>query len=171
MHTHTQNHRIAQVGKDLNDHQVQPQPNYPNSNPLLNPVPEYHTQLFFKNIQGWWINHLPGKSIPVLNHPFSKVFPDIQSNLPLVQLEAISTCPLICHQWEETKSKCIVTWQCQMIYYHFSFILFHSCSTRKSFSPLDTWLIINLPLLTVNLLYYYYYYYFYLLFKTREIFN
>ena len=26
---HLQNHRIAQVGKDLKDHQVQPQPNHP----------------------------------------------------------------------------------------------------------------------------------------------
>ena len=89
---------MAQVGKDLKDHQVQPQPNqfYPNSNnPLLNHDPEHDIQMVFKHIQGWWINHLPGDPILVLNNPFSKeVFSDIQRKLTLAQLEAISPCPV-----------------------------------------------------------------------------
>jgi len=37
------NHRITQVGKDLKDHQVQPQPNHTTltNNPTLNHVPEH----------------------------------------------------------------------------------------------------------------------------------
>jgi len=39
----------------------------------------------------------------VLSHPFCKeVFPDIQPKLTLAQLEAISPCPVTCHQGEET---------------------------------------------------------------------
>ena len=82
-------------------------PFYPKSNnPLLNRVPEHHIQMVFRCHQGWWFNHLPGEPIPVLNHPFSKeVFPDIQPKLSLVQLKAISPCPVTCHQWEESESK------------------------------------------------------------------
>jgi len=59
--------------------------------------------MVFKHIQGWWLNHLPGEPIPVLNSPFCKeVFPDIQPKLTLVQLEAISPHPVTRHQWEET---------------------------------------------------------------------
>ena len=33
--------------------------------------------MVFKHIQGWYLNHLPGEPIPVLNNPFCKeVFPD-----------------------------------------------------------------------------------------------
>ena len=64
--------------------------NYPNSNnPPLNHVPEHHIQTVFKHIQGWWINHIRGEPIPVLNNPFCKeVFPDIQHKLTLAQLKA-----------------------------------------------------------------------------------
>ena len=59
--------------------------------------------MVFKDIQGWWLNHLPGEPIPVLNNPFCKeVFPDIQTKLTLMQLEAVSPHPVTCHQWEET---------------------------------------------------------------------
>jgi len=56
-----------------------------------------------KHIQGWWLNHLPGEPILVLNNPFCKeVFPDIQPKLTLEQPEAISPCPVAYHQWEQT---------------------------------------------------------------------
>ena len=53
----SQNHRIAQVGKDLKDHRVQPQPDHSTltNNPLLNHVPEHHIQMVFKYMQGWWL--------------------------------------------------------------------------------------------------------------------
>ena len=59
--------------------------------------------MVFKHMQGWWLNHLPGEPVPVLNNPFCKeVFPNVQPKLTLVQLEAIFPCPVTCHQWEET---------------------------------------------------------------------
>ena len=59
--------------------------------------------MVFKHIQGWWLNHLPGEPILVLNNPLSKeVFPYIQPKLTLVQLKAISPRPVTCHQQEET---------------------------------------------------------------------
>jgi len=74
------NERIAQVAKDPQDHQVQPQPNRTTltNNPPLNHVPEHHTETVFKHIQGWWLNHLPGEPVPVFNNPFCKEgFPDV----------------------------------------------------------------------------------------------
>ena len=43
------NHTVAQVGKDLKDHQVRLQPNHTTltNNPLLNQVPEHHIQKVF----------------------------------------------------------------------------------------------------------------------------
>ncbi|KAK4810664.1 LOW QUALITY PROTEIN: hypothetical protein QYF61_007464 [Mycteria americana] len=41
--------------------------------------------------------------VPMLDNPFSEVkFPNIQSKPPLVQLEAISSCPITCYLGEET---------------------------------------------------------------------
>jgi len=46
-------------------------------------------------MQEWWLNHLPGEPIPVLNNPFCKgVFPNIQPKFTLVQFEAISPRPV-----------------------------------------------------------------------------
>ena len=51
--------------------------------------------MVFKHIQGWWLNHLPGESIPVLNHSFCKgSFSHTQPKAPLEQLEAISPHPV-----------------------------------------------------------------------------
>ena len=52
--------RIAQVGKDLKDHQVQPQPNHTTLTLTILHGPEHHIQTVFIHIQGWWLNHLPG---------------------------------------------------------------------------------------------------------------
>ncbi|KAK4821429.1 hypothetical protein QYF61_019707 [Mycteria americana] len=52
---------------------------------------------------GWRLNHFPGQPVPILDNPFSEVkFPNIQSKPPLVQLEAISSCPVTCYLGEET---------------------------------------------------------------------
>ncbi|KAK4814173.1 hypothetical protein QYF61_010005 [Mycteria americana] len=56
-----------------------------------------------RNTQGWRLNHFPGQPVPMLGNPFSEVkFPNIQSKPPLVQLEAISSCPIVCYLGEET---------------------------------------------------------------------
>ncbi|KAK4827323.1 hypothetical protein QYF61_016573 [Mycteria americana] len=52
---------------------------------------------------GWRLNHFPGQPVPVLDNPFrEEKFPNIQSKPPLVQLEAISSCPMACYLGEET---------------------------------------------------------------------
>jgi len=46
----------------------------------------------FKHLQGF---PFPGKPIPVLNNPFGEeIFPNTQSKPPLMQLEAVSSCPI-----------------------------------------------------------------------------
>ena len=71
-----QNHRIAQVRRDLQDHQDQPQPNHTTltNNPLLIHVPEHHSQRVFKHIQGWWFNisKLASAKAPFLKQPVCK---------------------------------------------------------------------------------------------------
>ncbi|KAK4817687.1 hypothetical protein QYF61_025779 [Mycteria americana] len=55
------------------------------------------------DVPGWRLNHFPGQPVPMLDNPFSEVkFPNIQSKPPLVQLEAISSCPITCYLGEET---------------------------------------------------------------------
>ncbi|KAK4810322.1 hypothetical protein QYF61_018264 [Mycteria americana] len=71
--------------------------------PPLHHVPKHLIQTSFKYLQGRGLNHFPGQPVPVLDNPFSEVkFPNIQSKPPLVQLEAISSCPITCHLGEET---------------------------------------------------------------------
>ncbi|KAK4827957.1 hypothetical protein QYF61_022659 [Mycteria americana] len=71
--------------------------------PPLYHVPKHLIQTSFKYLQGWRLNHFPGQPVPMLDNPFSEVkFPHIQSKPPLVQLEAISSCPITCYVGEET---------------------------------------------------------------------
>ncbi|KAK4832279.1 hypothetical protein QYF61_021678 [Mycteria americana] len=54
-------------------------------------------------LSGWRLNHFPGQPVPMLDNTFSEeIFPNIQSKPPLVQLEAISSCPMVCYLGEET---------------------------------------------------------------------
>ncbi|KAK4813829.1 hypothetical protein QYF61_001833 [Mycteria americana] len=56
-----------------------------------------------EDLAGWRLNHFPGQHVPMLDNPFSEVkFPNIQSKPPLVQPEAISSCPITCYLGEET---------------------------------------------------------------------
>ncbi|KAK4814505.1 hypothetical protein QYF61_021568 [Mycteria americana] len=71
--------------------------------PPLHHVPKHLIQTSFKYLQGWGLNHFPGQPVPMLDNPFSEEkFPNIQSKPPLVQLEAISSCPITCYLGEET---------------------------------------------------------------------
>ncbi|KAK4830945.1 hypothetical protein QYF61_014404 [Mycteria americana] len=71
--------------------------------PPLHHVPKHLIQTSFKYLQGWRLNHFTGKPVPMLDNPFSEEkFPNIQSKPPLVQLEAITSCPISCYLGEET---------------------------------------------------------------------
>jgi len=79
----SQNHRIVQVRKDLQD-QDQPHPGHVTLtiNPLLNHVPEHHIQTVFKHIQWWWLN--PRRPLEGLPRPSWYNFKEI--SLRLVEL-------------------------------------------------------------------------------------
>jgi len=48
--------------------------------------------MFLEQLQGWWLHHLPGQPIPVPDLSLrEELFPNIQPESPLVQLEAISS--------------------------------------------------------------------------------
>ncbi|KAK4823524.1 hypothetical protein QYF61_003033 [Mycteria americana] len=71
--------------------------------PPLHHVPKHLIQTSFEYLQGWRLNHFPGQPVPMLDNPFSEVkFPNIQSKLPLAQLEAVSSHPITCYLGEET---------------------------------------------------------------------
>ncbi|KAK4816662.1 hypothetical protein QYF61_019898, partial [Mycteria americana] len=55
------------------------------------------------------IRVVTSQPVPMLDNPFSEVkFPNIQSKPPLAQLEAISSCPIICYLGEETNPQVVV---------------------------------------------------------------
>jgi len=57
------------------------------------------------NLQGWRLHHLPGQPVPMPDHSFSKdIFPNIQSEPPLTQLEAIASRPVASYLGEETNT-------------------------------------------------------------------
>jgi len=59
---------------------------------LLNHVPKCHTYTVFEPLQGWGLHHCPGQPGPTPDHSCSKdIFPNNQSEPPLMQLEAIAS--------------------------------------------------------------------------------
>jgi len=82
---------------------------------LLNHTPKCHIYTFFRHLQGWRLNHVPRKTIPMSDHSFSKdIFPHIQSKPPLMQLEAIASCPVSRYLGEETNT-CLTTTSFQVV--------------------------------------------------------
>ena len=45
--------------------------------------------MFLEHLQGWELHHFPGQPVPVPDHCFGEVFPNIQPEPPLMQFEAI----------------------------------------------------------------------------------
>jgi len=65
--------------------------------------------MVFEHLQGWGLHHFPGQSVPMSDHSFSKeIFPNIQSEPPLTQLEAIAFRPITSYLGEETNT-CLTT--------------------------------------------------------------
>ena len=92
-------HRITKVGKDPQDHPVQP--STPHQQFLLNHVPQHNVQMFLEYLQARWLHHLSGQPIPVPDHPFREVvFPNVQPEPSLAQLEAIPSSPITSHMRE-----------------------------------------------------------------------
>jgi len=59
-----------------------------------NYVFQCHICTFLEHLQGQQLHHLHGQPVPVHHHSFwEEIFPDIQAESPLVQLEAIPSLP------------------------------------------------------------------------------
>ena len=56
--------------------------------------------MFLEHLQGWWLHHLSGQPIPAPDHSVREVFPNIQPESPLAQLEAIPSSPIASHMGE-----------------------------------------------------------------------
>jgi len=81
-----------------------PRPSSPTTNPtlpcLLNHVPKGHIHTVFEPLQGRGLPHCPGQPGPSPDHSSSEeIVPDIQSEPPLMQLEAIASWPFLL--WQE----------------------------------------------------------------------
>ena len=61
--------------------------------------------MLFEHHQGQWLHHLSGQPIPVPDHPFREVFPNVQPEPSLAQLEAIPSSPITSHTREEADSQ------------------------------------------------------------------
>ena len=58
-------------------------------------------QMLLELWQVWCHDHFTEEPVPVTNHPLSEEpFPNVQSELPLVQPHSISSCPVAGHQRE-----------------------------------------------------------------------
>ena len=58
--------------------------------------------MFLEHLQGQWLHHLPGQPISVPDHPFREaVFPNVQPQPSLAQLEVIPSSPITSHMREE----------------------------------------------------------------------
>jgi len=92
------NHRIIEVGKDLEDHQVQLSSHHHH-------VVKCHIYKFFERLQGWRLHRFPGQPVARLYNSFSEeTFPNSQSKPPLTQLEAIASRPIASYLGEGTNT-------------------------------------------------------------------
>jgi len=58
--------------------------------------------MFPEHLQGRWLHHLHGQPIPAPNHSFrEEIFPNIQPEFPMAQLEAIPSTPFASYLGEE----------------------------------------------------------------------
>ena len=51
-------------------------------------------------LKGWWLHHLPVQPIPAPDQSLGEVCPNIQPKSPLVQLQAIHSCPIASYMGE-----------------------------------------------------------------------
>ena len=61
--------------------------------------------MFLEHLQGQWLHHLPGQPIPMPDHSFrEEIFPNIQPEPPLAQLQAIPFRSISTYAGEEADS-------------------------------------------------------------------
>jgi len=71
--------------------------------------------MFFEPLQGWELHHCPGQPGPMPDHSFKEeIFPNIQSEPPLMQLEVVASRPIAGYLGEET-NPCLTTPSFQVV--------------------------------------------------------
>ena len=91
--------RIGQLEETYKGHLAQ-LPDHSRANQKC--ITESITQMPFEHQPLWGINHLTRKPIPMFKHPDRKgIFPNIQSEPPVVHLCAVPTHPIINDQGED----------------------------------------------------------------------
>ena len=99
----SQNQRMAQVGRDLKDHQASTLPlqaGLPAS--TFNTRPGCPIQPGLEHLQGRGIHSFSGQPVPAPHHSHSKELPpDIQPKSSLLQLKTISPCPPVIYPSKE----------------------------------------------------------------------
>ena len=66
--------------------------------------------MLFEHHQTRWLHHLSGQPIPVPDRPFREVvFPNVQPEPSLAQLEAIPSSPITSHTREEANPQLTTT--------------------------------------------------------------
>ena len=53
-------------------------------------IPQCHISMALEHLQGWGIHHLPVQPAPAPDHSGEEIVPNIQLELPLLQLKAIT---------------------------------------------------------------------------------
>lgn len=100
----TWNHRIIELLRLEKTSKIIQFKRQPITTVPTNRVPWCCISTFLEHLQGRWLNHLTGKPIPMYHHPFrEEIFPNIQSELPLLQLKATTSHP-IAVTWEKRQT-------------------------------------------------------------------
>lgn len=110
------NHRIIRVGKDLQDHLIQPSCYHQCHS--LNHAPKHYIQLFLKHPLGRWLHQIPGQPIAMSNYSFwEEMSPHFQPKAPWDNLRPF---PLVLegHRFQviiSPKDSCIFCWEWSLI--------------------------------------------------------
>jgi len=76
--------------------------NTPTKQDHIKPVARDDVQIAFEYLQGWRLHNLFGQTVPVLDHPDSKiVFPNVQMDHPVFQFVPIVSGPITGHHWKK----------------------------------------------------------------------
>jgi len=105
--TCSQNHRMAQVGRDLKDHEASPPSPPPQAGlPIsilirdqgpIQPGPEH--------LQGQAHHNLSGQPVPAPHHSLGKELPpDVQPKSSIFQLQTVSLCPAVIYSCKRIDS-------------------------------------------------------------------
>lgn len=82
----------------------------PSTTAMFSCVLKCHIHTVYEHFQAWWLHTPPRQPVPTLYNPVHEhVFPDIQSEPPLVQLETVRSCLVAYYLSKESDSHLTAT--------------------------------------------------------------